>query len=409
MPKQTKITIYIYITTFILVLINIIGSIWFVNKKTHFLTPLANSISIFNNSKQFKANDNIVYGFLPYWGLNEMNNIDLNTVTHIAYFSLHVEKDGSIRKIGADGNIDPGYNQWKNNKELDEFIKKAKQNNVQVALTILSHEADVSDEFLFCEQCWPKLLNDLTLELDSKRIKDINLDFEYASYTEKKYADQYTKLTAYLNENLDKIYGGSFVVVSSFADSIKNPRVSRPQELALVADGIFMMAYDFHVPTSDVVGPIAPIGGVEEQGKSYDITTAVNDYLQYVPAEKLILGVPYYGYNWVVDSYNPNANRLPGNDYIGYSQSQTYKDVIETIINIKPQIQWDEVAMVPYFSYVSPDTGSIRTVYYENARSLSEKYKLIKNYSLGGVGIWALGYDGGYQELWDLLDQEFPN
>ncbi|MFT4678625.1 MAG: spore germination protein YaaH, partial [Chitinophagales bacterium] len=40
-------------------------------------------------------------------------------------------------------------------------------------------------------------------------------------------------------------------------------------------------------------------------------------------------------------------------------------------------------------------------------KSLSIKYDWIKKNKIGGVGIWALGYDNGYPELWNLLTEKF--
>jgi hypothetical protein len=37
----------------------------------------------------------------------------------------------------------------------------------------------------------------------------------------------------------------------------------------------------------------------------------------------------------------------------------------------------------------------------------SIKYDWIKKNKLGGVGIWALGYDNGYSDLWDILAEKF--
>jgi spore germination protein YaaH len=119
------------------------------------------------------------------------------------------------------------------------------------------------------------------------------------------------------------------------------------------------------------------------------------------------MGVPYYGYNWIVTTTDQNAVRIPGNDLIGTSQSQPYQNVMDTILETKPQINWDELAQSPYFTYTSPATGMTRQVYFENEQSLKAKYELVKKYDLAGVGIWALGYDGGYQELWNLLKEEF--
>jgi spore germination protein YaaH len=168
------------------------------------------------------------------------------------------------------------------------------------------------------------------------------------------------------------------------------------------------MAYDFHRPSSDTAGPVSPIDGKGVHAE-YDIRTMIQDYMKRSDPRKLIMGVPYYGYNWVVTEPTEYAQRIPGNDYIGYSQSQTYSMIMDTIIDINPVVYWDELGKVPYYSYVSNNTGSIREVYFENLDSLKIKYDLVKQNNMGGVGIWALGYDGGYQELWNLLDQEFFN
>ncbi|KKT11682.1 MAG: hypothetical protein UV89_C0011G0004 [candidate division WWE3 bacterium GW2011_GWB2_43_22] len=168
------------------------------------------------------------------------------------------------------------------------------------------------------------------------------------------------------------------------------------------------MGYDFHRPTSDTAGPVAPIGGKGVHSE-YDIETMLKDYLAIVPPNKLLLGVPYYGYNWVVGEDEKYAERIDGNDNIGFSQSQSYEAIMDVLIDIKPKVMWDDLGQVPYFSYISAETGQQRQVFFENQRSLAVKYKLVKNNGLMGVGIWALGYDGGYTELWDLLYDEFIN
>lgn len=388
----------------------VLGVVFFslnqIDPSTTKLHPLGDSFSVLSATSEEKNEDYYVYGFLPYWTLHKAKYIQLDKVTDIAFFALHIESDGRIRKIDSSGIIDPGYNQWKNNKELDKLIEKAKQQDVRVALTIISHEDDTSDAFLDCRQCWYTLLDEIIVELDSKNLRDINLDFEYYGYTDPDKAIKYTQLTQFLNEQLDRIYGESFVVVSAFADSVNRPRVTEIPGLSNAADAIFIMAYDFHRPASANAGPVAPINGAGIFHE-YDISTMLRDYAAVAPRSKLILGVPYYGYNWVVYDSSPYANRRIGNDYIGFSQSQTYENVMDTILKYRPAVNWDDSAKVPYFTYISSQTGSIRQVYFENAESLSHKYNLAKDFRLGGVGIWALGYDGGYQELWSELHRQF--
>jgi len=307
--------------------------------------------------------------------------------------------------IGEDGTtiIEPAYNNWKNSDELNLLITHCKENNVRFALTIIAHDDASNDEFLNCRECWDNLVKNLRTELDRKGIRDVNLNFEHAEGTKEGIDKKFSEFTKYLNGELDKIYGNSYVVVSAFGDSATQNRVSSDLEnLSRAADGIFIMAYDYHQPTSEEIGPVSPI-----EGPGIDIKETINDFLTKVPPNKIILGVPYYGYNWLVEDESQYSKRKDGSDENGYSQSQSYEDILGTILELNPVLKWNEEGKSPYFTYVSPETGQLRTTYYENAKSLKYKYDIVNEYNLGGVGMWALGYDGGYTELWNLLYDYF--
>ena len=393
---------------YVLVTITFVFSFFLENIKVsaNILTPLDNNFSVVTGIKNKRDNKYIVYGFLPYWSLDKIKYLHLDKLTDISYFALSINPDGSFSKTTEEGYMEPGYNNWKNSEDLNDLIKQAKKHGVRISLTVISHTDATSDYFLNCSSCWPRFVANLKKELDSKGLRDVNLNFEYSDLTSGATADKYTQFADFVNTELDKYYGKSFVVVSTFADSVIKPRVTKIQDLGNKADALFIMAYDFHRPESDNAGPVAPIGGAGIKTE-YDINTMINDYLQKVKPEKLILGVPYYGYNWVVEWGGDYAKRIPGNDYIGYSQSQTYETIMKSILKIKPKVMWDEIGQVPYFTYISPETGSRRQVYFENQESLKLKYVLAKTNNFAGIGIWALGYDGGYQELWNLIQNEF--
>jgi chitinase len=402
--KHIKFTAALYAFVLSLVVFNFI--LKNVPSATYFTSPIHRGYSVLAAESKPTTTGHTVYGFLPYWKLDSIDHLQLEHLTDIAYFALRINKDGNIRKLGEDGNIDPGYNQWKNNQKLSELIEKTKLSGKNFALTIISHEDDVSDSFLNCEPCWKTLGDGIEYELAQKGITDINFDFEYAGYTDEETANKYTKMVAYMNNRLDKKFGNSNVVVSTFADSVVRPRVTKVDDLSKISDGIFIMAYDFHRPTSDRAGPIAPIEGAGIYSE-YDITTMLKDYLANIPPSMLILGVPYYGYNWVVTEGQPYSERVQGSDATGFSVSQTYENIMNTILEVSPAVSWDDLAKAPYFSYISKETGSQRIVYFENGRSIETKFRLAKDLRLKGIGIWALGYDGGYQELWNVLDKEF--
>jgi len=375
------------------------------------VSPFSISSNIFSIFSPQKRADYIVYGYLPYWTIESTKYLQMDKLTDIAYFGLYIEKDGNFKQatLNDQGNTipEPGYAIWKNDKKLDDLIAKAKKAGVRFALTVIAHEDETTNKFLDCRTCWDNLLNNIKTELNSKQITNVNLNFEYSEYTDDDKAQKFTKLVKYFNNELDKTYKDSFLVVSAFADSsIKSRISSRLNELGREADGIFIMAYDFHRPTSDNAGPVSPIGGMGKVSE-YDLNTMLKDFLSQIAPNKLILGVPYYGYNWLVSNSEPYAARIEGNDENGFSQSQVYDKIMQDIKEVKANMLWDSIAQVPYYSYTSPETAQIRQVYFENAQSLGLKYGLVKQNNLAGIGIWALGYDGDRPELWDLIGKEF--
>ena len=373
---------------------------------TAILSPISNSVNIFSLFNEHKQPKKIIYGYLPYWIMGQAEYLQLDKLTDIAYFGIYINADGSFKETLDDGTEEPGYANWKRSESLARLIEDSKKSGVRVSLTVISHEDEASDRFLDCKDCWPVLALNIKKELKRHGLKDVNLNFEYAEYTDVEKAKQYTEFVKFLHNDLDKTYGDSFLVVSTFADSLVKPRVTEIGELAKVTDGLFIMAYDFHRPSSDNAGPVSPIGGIGVHAE-YDIKTMIKDYLTVAPPNKLIMGVPYYGYNWVVTSSNAYAIRIEGRDDIGYSQSQTYAGIMDTILRVRPLLKWDALGQTPYFSYVSAESGSTREVYFDNEQSLRAKYQLINENNLKGVGIWALGYDEGYAELWNLLYDEF--
>ncbi len=375
------------------------------NPELKILSPMGSSFSILSFNNVREPPKKIIYGYLPYWTLEEAKYFQYDKLTDIAYFGLYIDANGDFLKY-QNGETVPGYNQWKNSKELTDIIAEAKKHNVNFALTIISHVDDVSDKFLDCRECWLNLSNNIINELIEKDIKDVNLNFEYVQYTPKEKARQYTEFVDFLNKKLDETIGDSTLTVSTFADSVVKDRITDIEGLGKAADLIFIMGYDFHRPSSDTAGPVSPIGGKGVHAE-YDLGTMMHDYLAYVPPNKIVLGVPYYGYNWVVERDDKYAKRISGSDDSGYSQSQTYEAIMETVLTVKPDVKWDDLAKTPYFTYISPETGSVREVFYDDVDSLKVKYDMINDLDLAGVGIWALGYDGGYAELWSLLQQEF--
>ena len=406
MKKELKILISILILS--VVLFSILLFLRKTDGEYKIVSPFSDSSDVFSFfSKTHERPKRIIYGYLPYWSIEKIKYLQLDKLTDIAYFGLYLNKDGTFAETteGADGSTiyEPGFKNWNENVDLDKLIEKCKNSGVRFSLTIIAHVDEDNDAFLNCRDCWDTLLVNLRKELDKKGIRDVNLNFEHAEGTDEGISSKFSEFTKFLNTELDKIYGNSFLVVSAFGDSTTQERVSSDlNNLGRAADGIFIMAYDYHRPASETIGPVSPI-----LGAGGNVTETIRDFLTVVPPNKIILGLPYYGYNWLVADDGEYAKRIDGSDENGFSQAQSYDSVMDTILEVEPTIKWNEEGKSPYFTYVSPDSGQLRTAYYENAQSLKYKYDLVNNNNLGGVGIWALGYDGGYDELWNALYDSF--
>ena len=197
-----------------------------------------------------------------------------------------------------------------------------------------------------------------------------------------------------------------------YASAVKDPKIYDLTAISKHADGIFMMAYDFAVTNADNAMPTSPLNGHKEGKYWYDIATAVDDFLTVMPADKLILGLPWYGYNYAVDKPEIKAETYPYYSWAGRPHAQTYAIVQNEIQPNQPGVDayktgWDEEGKVGFKAYYSNQTGAWRMIFLEDVRSLGIKYDFAKDKKLAGVGMWALGFDEGKTELWKLLASKF--
>lgn len=74
---------------------------------------------------------------------------------------------------------------------------------------------------------------------------------------------------------------------------------------------------------------------------------------------------------------------------------------IDLALQYRIAIQYDQTAQSPYFHYTAED-GIIHEVWFEDARSLSAKLRLIAEYGFLGSGIWNLMRP--FSQIWLLAD-----
>ncbi|HEX5115359.1 MAG TPA: glycosyl hydrolase family 18 protein [Pseudonocardiaceae bacterium] len=146
-----------------------------------------------------------------------------------------------------------------------------------------------------------------------------------------------------------------------------------------VADQVRLMGYDYHWSTSPP-GAIAPIGWI-------------NSVLAYartqIPPDKIVLGIPMYGYDWV------------GNQ----GASVTWQQAVRLAQRHHVPITYDKATQSPWFRYTD-SAGTVHEVWFENAASVAAKLSAARAAGAGGVFLWLYGpEDTG---MWPALHQAYP-
>lgn len=346
-----------------------------------------------------------VFGFAPYWTLHKLDNVDFDTLSTLAYFGVPVLGDGSL------DTKDIGYKRF-HSKQATRLFMKAHAHNTRVVLTLTQMKNEEIEALLDSDEAQEIAITKAVSEVKKRGIDGINVDFEYVGNPGYIYRQKYSRFVKKLSDRMHAAVPSSRVTVSVYASAVKSPKLYDIAALSDSTDGVFMMAYDFSVASSEKAAPTAPLHGYKEGKYAYDIATAVEDFLNYMPAEKLILGVPYYGYNYPVKSIQVNAGTYPSWYWNGNRVTQTYevatRNVNATVRSDEEYKEgWDPIGKVGWRAYKSEKTNTWRMLFLDDHRSLSLKYDFVKENNLAGVGMWALGFDEGRTELWDLLRVKF--
>ena len=326
-----------------------------------------------------------VLGFFPYWMLPEQDKIDLSTITSISLFGIEMDGNGNIVTTNKDPD---GWSMWKD-PSLDTLIRRAKNQGLNVYLTLKCFNNSNIESISKSDVAQKNLIANALYLVNSKELDGINIDFEYVGSVSDVVRDGFTRLIVNFNSELKRQIPDAILTVDTYLTSGSEKQLFNLPILAKSVDAFVIMGYDMHTP-SGVPGAISAMGG------DTNIIGYVQNYLEQVGSSKLILAIPYYGYDWPKDTEVLSADNV---------KILPYAVIAEQSKNL--QLSWDDTAQTPYFTYT--DGGQSRIVYFDNVRSLGIKYDFINSKNLKGVGIWTLGYDGQNQDLEKLLIDKFIN
>jgi spore germination protein YaaH len=318
---------------------------------------------VYSNGSSYKS-----YNFSMLWG--------------ISYFSYADEpKTGNYKSI----------HQWKTTSLIDS----AQTKGCKVFLSVTNFGSENNAVFLNNSKAQTTLIENLAELLALRNADGINIDFEGVAKEDR---SQLTQFIIQVSKKLKEKNPNYMVSLCLYAIDWNN--VFDIPAINPHIDFYTLMGYDYYGSFSKTTGPVTPFKYSKKFGNGLE--ASVTYYKNKgVPLDKLIAGLPYYGAEWYTKKPEMGAKVTKFKSHPRY---HTIRDMY--IDSLQIPIKFDPKSASSYL-IIKDSNQEYRQLFFEDVQSLSMKYDWIKRNKISGVGIWALGYDNGYSQLWDLLAEKF--
>ena len=271
------------------------------------------------------------------------------------------------------------------NLDDERLINIAKEYGTKAAMHISTldesdrFDSNLASNILSNPDLQEILYEDVRRVAKEKGYSAIDIDFEYINGSE---SEEYANFVAKL-----RTLGYPVIVAAA-------PKTSATQKgqlyeghnyrlLGQAADYLFVMTYEWGY----TYGPPLPVAPIQNVRRVLDY--AVTE----VPSEKILLGIPNYGYDW----------KLPFVQGTSRATSIGNRQAVEIAREKRAEIFFNETAQTPYFNYT--DASGEHIVWFENARSIKAKFDLVNSYNLAGMGYWNLMRE--FPQLWLIQNAMF--
>lgn len=304
-----------------------------------------------------------VSAWLPWWDQARayqsfMNNADLYST--VSPFWYEMANAGGVTKYP--------------NAEDATVLAGIRSKGVSVIPTISNAFDGVRVQtMLATESSRTAHVNTLVTLVSTMAYNGIDVDYENLDAT---YRDLFSTFIAQLANSLHASGKKLTVAVhpkTSEPGDWSGPQAQNYAAIGSAADRVRVMAYDYHWDTS-AAGSIAPPYWVD-QVAAFAVTQ--------IPASKVELGMPLYGYDWV-------GTRGEG---------VTYETAMARRLQYAAVQQWSTGESSPWFTYT--ENGVSHSVWYEDQRSVGAKLPIVDKYALAGAVFWRLG--GEDAGVWDAV------
>ena len=207
----------------------------------------------------------------------------------------------------------------------------------------------------------------------------VNIDFESLAYSAD-IAEDRAAFSAFIHDLAAQLHAQELKLAISVPGKTEHSAQdawSYPFDYAALgrdADYLQLMTYDQHGPWGEP-GPVSGADWVE---------ACVIYAASLVDPDKLLIGLPAYGYDWDLTASDPGSGSYTASSF-------SWTDIPTLLAKPGAALQWDAAAQSPAVTYT--EGGHVHEAWYENAESLRAKTALVTRYKLAGLSMWSLGQE----------------
>ena len=256
----------------------------------------------------------------------------------------------------------------------ETYVKRAHDQGVEVWALCSDFNKEVAiEKVLGTTSSREKLENNLLAQAIQYDLYGIIIDFEtIPQEAGEDYIQFIRELSVKCRNN------GIVLSVDSYVPTAYSEYYDR-EEQAAVADYVVIMGYDEHYAGSKEAGSVSSLCFVEE---------AVKITLAQVPAEQIVMGIPFYTRLWTEKKDGSLSSSA-----CSMSQGEAYLSAN----GVNPK--WDDATGQYYGEYKS-DEG-LNRIWLEEEKSIGKKIDVISKAKLAGISCWKLGLEK--EGVWDVI------
>ena len=228
-----------------------------------------------------------------------------------------------------------------------------------------------------------RLTDNIIAELREKGYRALDIDFEYIPA---EYAYAYYSFISSLSRKLGPLGHDVFTALAPKVSGAQQGLLYEAHDYPLIgsaADNVLLMTYEWGYSAGPPMA-VSPINKVRE----------VLEYaVSVIPREKIYLGISLYGYDWTLPYFpgNPPARSIAPEEAVRLARIKG------------ADIQYSSYAEAPFFYYY--ENGAAHEVWFEDARSIRARLKLINEYGIRGAGFWHAGRRAS--QCWQVMNAEY--